>query len=93
MQDGCMAQAHQNNQNRTPTELLHDPTRVCVSVSEAAQILGVAKSTAHSAYASTGCLIDGVPVMRVGKRLMVSLYALRAALAIDEPSVNDDDNV
>ena len=43
--------------------------------------MGVAKSTAHMAYKKTGCLIDGVPVMRVGARLVVSLGALRAALA------------
>lgn len=68
-------------QTPTPAEMLNDPNRVCVSISQAAQILGVAKSTAHMAYKKTGCLIDGVPVMRVGARLVVSLGALRAALA------------
>lgn len=65
----------------SPAELLNDHTRVCVSISQAAQILGVAKSTAHVAYKKTGCLTDGVPVMRVGARLVVSLGALRTALA------------
>jgi len=67
----------------TPAELLNDHTRVCVSISQAAQILGIAKSTAHVAYKKTGCLIDGVPVMRIGgsARLVVSLGALRTALA------------
>ncbi len=64
----------------TPAEMLNDPTRVCDSISQAAQILGVAKSTAHMAYKKTGYLIDGVPVMRVGARLVVSLGALRTAL-------------
>ena len=70
-------------QTPTPAEMLNDPTRVCVSISQAAQILGIAKSTAHVAYKKTGCLIEGVPVMRVGgsARLVVSLGALRTALA------------
>ena len=68
-------------QTPSPAEMLNDPTRVCVSISQAAQILGVAKSTAHMAYKKTGCLIEGVPVMRVGARLVVSLGALRSALA------------
>ena len=70
-------------QPQSPAELLNDHTRVCVSISQAAQILGIAKSTAHTAYKKTGCLIDGVPVIRVGgsARLVVSLGALRTALA------------
>jgi len=68
-------------QTPSPADMLNDPNRVCVSISQAAQILGVAKSTAHLAYKKTGCLIDGVPVMRVGARLVVSLGALRTALA------------
>lgn len=90
-QDGYMNKTPLKKQ--TPTEILNDPKRVCVSMSEAAEILGIAKSTAHSAYSATGSLIEGVPVMRVGKRLIVSLFALRAALAIESAAEQDDDNV
>lgn len=65
--------------------LLRDPTRCTVSVSEAAAILGVAKSTAHAAYKQTGYLSPGVPVMQVGRRYVVSTYHLRAALGMPDP--------
>lgn len=74
------------NSTNNPMDLLLDPTRVTVSVSQAAQILGIAKSTAHSAYKSTGYLCAGVPVMQVGRRCVVSVFYLRAALGIGEPS-------
>jgi hypothetical protein len=64
-------------------ELLLDPTRATVSVSQAAAILGVAKSTAHAAYKSTGYLSSGVPVMQIGRRYAVSVFHLRAALGMD----------
>jgi hypothetical protein len=70
--------------------LLLDPARVTVSVSQAAQILGIAKSTAHSAYKSTGYLCAGVPVMQVGRRCVVSVFYLRAALGIAEPGSNNN---
>jgi hypothetical protein len=50
--------------NMNPTDLLTDPTRVTVSVSQASRILGIAKSTAHNAYKGTGFLCPGVPVLR-----------------------------
>jgi hypothetical protein len=67
------------------TELLADPTRVTVSVSQASMILGIAKSTAHSAYKQTGFLMAGVPVLRIGKRCVVSVSHLRSALGYPEP--------
>lgn len=70
----------------TPLDLLRDPTRATVSISQAALILGVAKSTAHAAYKATGYLSPGVPVMQVGRRYTVSVFHLRAALGMDDPT-------
>ena len=73
-------------QNHTsPKDLLTDPSRVTVSVSQASRILGIAKSTAHNAYKSSGFLCPGVPVLRIGKRVVVSTAHLRAALGLPEP--------
>ena len=69
----------------TPSELLADPSRVTVSVSQAAQVLGVSKSTAHVTYKRTGLLCDGVPVLRVGRRCVVAVAHLRAVLGMSEP--------
>jgi hypothetical protein len=66
-------------------ELLHDPGRVTVSVAQAAAILGIAKSTAHNAYRANGQLLDGVPVLRIGRRYVVSTSHLRAALGLPDP--------
>ena len=71
----------------SPAELLNDPHRITVSVSDAARILGIAKSTAHNAYRATGLLMDGVPVLRVGRRYVVSTAHLRAALGHPDPSL------
>ena len=51
---------HNIDQTSQPLDLLRDPNRVTVSVSQAAQILGIAKSTAHAAYKATGYLAAGV---------------------------------
>ena len=72
------------SQKQNPVELLADPTRVTVSVSQAAAILGVAKSTAHNTYKTSGFLCAGVPVLRVGKRCVVSVAHLRTALGLDD---------
>lgn len=71
----------------TPLDLLTDPGLVTVSISQAATILGIAKSTASASYRSTGFLLDGVPVLRIGKRCVVSVHHLRAALGMPEPEV------
>ena len=70
----------------TPGDLLSDPTKVTISVSQAAEVLGVARTTALHAYQRTGELISGVPVYRVGRRCVVSTAHLRAALGVPEPS-------
>ena len=72
-------------QQTQPFDLLLDPGRVTISVSQAADVLGIAKSTAHNAYKESGVLMEGVPVLRVGKRRVVSVTLLRAALGYAEP--------
>lgn len=72
---------------RTPFELLDDPTVVTVTVSQAAQILGISKSTAHKNYQMTGYLLNGnlIPVLSCGSRTIVSLEHLRKALNYPTP--------
>ena len=72
---------------RTPFELLDDPTVVTVTVSQAAQILGISKSTAHKNYQITGYLLNGnlIPVLSCGSRTIVSLEHLRKALNYPTP--------
>jgi hypothetical protein len=62
-------------------------------MSQAAAILGIAKSTAHKVVHETGRLCEGVPVLRFGKRQVVSTFHLRAALGIDLPAGVDHDNL
>lgn len=73
------------NQTTSPLELLKDPDRVTVSVSQACAILGISKSTGHNAYKGTGELCPGLPVMRVGRRYVVSVFHLRTALGLPDP--------
>ena len=72
---------------RTAFELLNDPTVVSVTVSQAAQILGISKSTAHKNYQMTGYLLNGnlIPVLSCGSRTIVSLEHLRKALNYPTP--------
>ena len=65
--------------------LLNDPTVLTVSVDVAARLLGIAKTTAHHHYTKTGNVATGVPVIRVGRRVLVPTFALRTALGIPEP--------
>ena len=69
----------------TPRELLSDPNRLTVSVKQAAEILGISRSTASHHYRRTGYVIDGVRVLRAGKRCVVSTSELRQALGIPDP--------
>ena len=80
-----MTEQEKHKAKPNANELLADPTRVTVSVSQASMILGIAKSTAHSAYKQTGFLMAGVPVLRIGKRCVVSVSHLRSALGYPEP--------
>lgn len=64
---------------------LNDPTHLTFTVSESAVLLGISKSTASHAYRRTGYLTDGVRVLRIGKRCVVSAAELRRALGMGDP--------
>ena len=81
-----MEERHQSNPDLpTLIRLLDDPNVVTVTVETARRLLGVARTTAIAAYQRTGNLIEGVPVIRVGRRCVVSTAAMRRALFIPEP--------
>jgi len=65
-------------------QALDDETRLVVSLSQAALLLGVAVSTACNAAATTGRLTDDVPVIRVAgtrrSRWVVAKADLRRVL-------------
>ena len=65
--------------------VLYDASIHAVSVAQAAEILDIARSTASHAIRKTGVLVEGVPVMRVGKRQLVSTTHLRNVLGIPHP--------
>ena len=75
-----------SSNHSTTLALLNDPDRATVSVAQACAILGIAKSTGHNAYKATGHLADGLPVVRVGRRYVVSVFHLRAALGLPDPA-------
>ena len=68
-------------------ELIMDPNVFTVSVEVAARLLGIARQTAHFHYNNTGNIATGVPVIHVGKRVLVPTIPLRAALQIPEPVI------
>jgi hypothetical protein len=59
-----------------------DPKVLVISLAHACEILGIAYSTGTHAHQDTGCLIQGVPVLTVGKRCIVSAILLREKLGI-----------
>ena len=61
--------------------LLNNPMALTVSVSQAALILGIAKSTAHKECRS-GFLTEGVPVIQIGRRRLISITHLRVKLGL-----------
>jgi len=67
------------------SDLLDDPNVITLTVPQAAALLGVARTTALAACHATGELIEGVPVIRIGRRCVVSAAHLRAALGRPEP--------
>lgn len=72
---------------RSLVGILTDPNRLTVTISEAADILGIARTTAFVAAASTGHLVEGVPVLSIAtgsrrERRVVSTAHLRAALGL-----------
>jgi len=75
-------------EHRSRTELvkrLNDAGYLTFTVTEAAVMLGISKSTASHAYRRTGYLTDGVRALRIGKRIVVSAAELRRALGMSEP--------
>ena len=75
-----------NIDNHPNRSILSDPNTHTVSLSVAAKLVGVARSTATEAHIRTGCLMPGVPVIKIGRRCLVSTTHLRAALGIADPS-------
>lgn len=61
---------------------LRDPNVATLTLAEAAEVLGVALVTAHAAHRATGHITDGVPVLRVGRRLIVPAQPLRDRLGV-----------
>ena len=59
-----------------------NPKVLVISLAHACEILGIAKSTGTHAYQNTGYLIEGIPVLTVGKRCIVSAILLREKLGI-----------
>jgi len=80
------ARTYKSTQQRRADALaaLDDPTRATVSLSQAALLVGVAVSTACHAAATTGRLLDDLPVLRVTgtrrARFVVSKSDLRRVL-------------
>jgi len=74
---------------RTASELLNAPGLVTVSLAQASLILGVGRTTAFNAYKRTGYVTDGVPVRKVGRRIVVSLAHLRNSLGLPQPTQTD----
>lgn len=70
----------------TAQDLLNDPKRVTLSMAQAALVLGISKSTASHQFKRTGYLTEGVRVLRIGKRCVVSVAELRKALGLTEAS-------
>jgi hypothetical protein len=64
---------------------------VTVTVSQAAFILGISKSTAHKNFQDTGYLLNGsqIPVLVCGSRTIVSIEHLRNALGYPTPILDE----
>lgn len=66
----------------TQRDILSDPSTYTVSLLTAAEILGIARTSAY-ALARRGELTAGVPILRVGGRYTVSTAHLRRVLGIE----------
>ena len=81
---------------KTDTERIIDrlfnPTVLFISLNEASQLLGIAKSTAHKAVKETGELCPGVPVKQVSntRRFVVSTAHLRSIYGANNPQAGID---
>lgn len=77
-----------SGQGETLRSVLTDPNRLTVSITEAADILGISRSTAFFAASKTGQLTDGVPVIVIltgstRERRVVSTAHLRTVLGVE----------
>jgi len=71
-----------NNKTSASYALLNNNT---MSISQVCELLGIARSTACNAIKKNNVLFEGVPILRIGKRQLVSTYLLREALGISHP--------
>lgn len=60
---------------------LSTTTRATLRVEEAAEVIGIARSTAYAAVAR-----GEIPTVRIGRRLMVPVGALRELLSATGPT-------
>lgn len=72
----------------TPHQLLTDPEITTVSLREAGLILGVGHSTIYAYYKKTGCVVNGLPALKVGGRILVPLAHLRNILGYSSRKLN-----
>lgn len=70
-------------ETRNAKELLDDPTVLVVSLEEAAQLLGISRSTAWRSQKATGEVCSGVPVLRSGSSIRVPTSFIRKAIGLD----------
>ena len=54
-----------------------------LSMRETCKALGIAYSTGLNAYRTTGQLCEGIPVLKIGSKLLVSTEPLRKKLGIE----------
>jgi hypothetical protein len=72
------------NKLLTPKQLLTDPNKTTFNVAEVCKILGVGRTTINQDVQNKGTIINSVPALRVGKRIVFSATLLRNALGVSE---------
>ena len=83
---------HITSDTKRIIDRLFNPTVLFISLNEASQLLGIAKSTAHKAVKETGELCPGVPVKQVSntRRFVVSTAHLRSIYGANNPQAGID---
>ena len=72
------------NDPRPAIEVLRDPNTVTLTVKQFCEIFRIGKSTATQSIQRTGHLGDGLPVIRVGKRILVPAHNVRKILGMEQ---------
>ena len=72
------------NKLLTPKQLLTDLNKTTFNVAEVCKILGVGRTTINQDVQNKGTIINSVPALRVGKRIVFSATLLRNALGVSE---------